>query len=67
MSVGQETVKKGHAAEDALRMEQAVRLAGQVMQLARDNIVVNMRFLDVALSSLIFEPSKCCYTILSGC
>ncbi len=56
MSVGQETVKKGHAAEDALRMEQAVRLAGQVMQLARDNIVVNMRFLDAALSKMRPEP-----------
>ena len=27
-------------------------LAGEVMQLARDQIIVNMRFLDVALSRL---------------
>lgn len=38
------------------RMEQAAVLAGKVMQLARDNIVVNMRFLDVALSRMKPEP-----------
>lgn len=31
-------------------------LAGEVMQLARDQIIVNMRFLDVALSRLKQEP-----------
>ncbi len=56
MAVGQEAENRGHAAEDARRMEQAVRLAGQVMQLARDNIVVNMRFLDAALSRMRPEP-----------
>ncbi len=56
MAVGQEAENRGHAAEDARRMEQAVRLAGQVMQLARDNIVVNMRFLDAALSRIRPEP-----------
>lgn len=37
------------------RQEKAVLLARKVMQLARDNIVVNMRFLDVALSRLVPE------------
>ena len=38
--------------DEELRMERVTGLAGKVMQLARDNIVVNMRFLDVALSRL---------------
>lgn len=38
------------------RQKRAEELAGQVMQLARDNIVVNMRFLDAALSRLRTEP-----------
>lgn len=37
---------------DLYHMDQAVSLAGKVMRLARDNIIVNMRFLDVALSRL---------------
>lgn len=38
------------------RMERVVSLAGKVMQLARDNIIVNMRFLDTALSGMKPEP-----------
>ena len=41
--------------EQTRRQERAVELAGQVMQLARDSIVVNMRFLDAALSRLEAE------------
>lgn len=37
------------------RMEKTALLAAKVMQLARDNIVVNLRFLDVALSRLKLE------------
>lgn len=39
----------------AQHMERVMGLAGKVMQLARDNIVVNMRFLDVALFRLKLE------------
>lgn len=38
--------------------EKAKPLAGKVMSFARDNILVNMRFLDVALSALAVEPEK---------
>lgn len=44
--------KKDMDRDEELRMERVAGLAGKVMQLARDNIVVNMRFLDVALSRL---------------
>lgn len=37
---------------DTEHIEHTASLAARVMQLARDNIVVNMRFLDVALSRL---------------
>lgn len=46
----------GQGGEEQTRHQQRVReLAGQVMQLARDSIVVNMRFLDAALSRLEAE------------
>lgn len=38
--------------------EKARPLAGKVMSFARDNILVNMRFLDVALSALLAEPER---------
>lgn len=38
--------------------EKAEPLARKVMGFARDNILVNMRFLDVALSALSAEPKK---------
>lgn len=41
--------------EQIRRQKRAEELARQVMQLARDNIVVNMRFLDAALSRLKAE------------
>ena len=42
--------------------EKAKPLAGKVMSFARDNLLVNMRFLDVALSAL--EPEAVSYTHL---
>lgn len=44
--------------ERTLRRKRAEELAEQVMQLARDNIVVNMRFLDAALSRLKAEAKN---------
>ena len=41
--------------EQAWRQERIGELAGEVMKLARDSIVVNMRFLDTALSRLEAE------------
>lgn len=41
--------------EEQERQEKIGELAGRVMQLARDSIVVNMRFLDAALSRLEAE------------
>ena len=41
--------------EQTRRQERIKGLASQVMQLARDSIVVNMRFLDAALSRLEAE------------
>lgn len=56
MALKPEAENKMPEDERAGRMEQAAGLAGKVMQLARDNIVVNMRFLDVALSRMKPEP-----------
>ncbi len=56
MALKPEAESKMPEDERAGRMEQAAGLAGKVMQLARDNIVVNMRFLDVALSRMKPEP-----------
>lgn len=57
-----ETVQRGKTEdeqyeekEQAQRRERAEELAGQVMQLARDSIVVNLRFLDAALSRIKTE------------
>ena len=41
--------------EQMIQLERAAALAARVMLLARDNIMVNLRFLDVALSELIPE------------
>lgn len=38
--------------------EKAKPLAGKVMSFARDSLLVNMRFLDVALSALVPEPER---------
>jgi Uncharacterized protein conserved in bacteria len=56
MALKPEAENKMPEDERAGRMEQAAGLAGKVMQLARDNIVVNMRFLEVALSRMKPEP-----------
>ena len=57
-----ETVQRGKTEdeqyeekEQAQRRERAEELAGQVIQLARDSIVVNLRFLDAALSRIKTE------------
>lgn len=44
--------------EQAWRQERIGELAGEVMKLARDSIVVNMRFLDTALSRLEAEAQR---------
>ena len=49
---GTEQVNKEADGQQSERMERTALLAAKVMQLARDNIVVNLRFLDVALSGL---------------
>lgn len=58
MAVGPEAENRIPEADRVSRMERTLLLAGKVMQLARDNIVVNMRFLDVALSRLKPEPRQ---------
>lgn len=47
--------EKERGGEEQERQEKIGELAGRVMQLARDSIVVNMRFLDAALSRLEAE------------
>ncbi len=51
---GEQMVKKDHMAKE----EQIAALAAEIIRLAHDSILINMRFLDVALSKLKLEERR---------
>ena len=55
--------EKQAAQEPEIRQQKIRELAGQVLSLARDNILVSLRFLDVALLHLVWQDNMCCSCI----